>query len=40
VQRVPVGKAFGHAHVVARGPDGVLAAASDPRAGTGDSQAF
>lgn len=40
VQRAAVGKAFGHAHVVARRPDGVLAAGSDPRAGTGDAQAY
>lgn len=39
VQWAPAGKAFGHAHVVIRRADGVLAAASDPRAGTGDAQA-
>ena len=32
-------RGFGHAHVLRRRADGVLAGASDPRAGTGDAQA-
>jgi gamma-glutamyltranspeptidase/glutathione hydrolase len=40
VQRAAQGRAFGHAHVLVRRPDGTLAAASDPRAGTGDAQAY
>lgn len=40
VERAEPGRGFGHAHVLVRRPDGVLAAASDPRAGTGDAQAF
>ncbi len=40
VERAPVGRGFGHAHVLVRRTDGTLAAASDPRAGTGDAQAF
>ncbi len=31
-------RGFGHAHLIVRRPDGLLAAASDPRAGTGDAQ--
>ncbi len=33
-------RGFGHAHLIVRRPDGRLAAASDPRAGTGDAQCF
>lgn len=34
------GSGIGHAHLLVRRADGVLAAASDPRAGTGDAQAL
>lgn len=40
VERAAPGRGFGHAHVLERRADGVLAAASDPRAGTGDAQAW
>jgi gamma-glutamyltranspeptidase/glutathione hydrolase len=40
VERAAEGRGFGHAHVLVRRPDGTLAAASDPRAGTGDAQAY
>ncbi|MFN2523803.1 MAG: gamma-glutamyltransferase family protein [Mycobacteriales bacterium] len=40
VERAAAGRGFGHAHVLVRRPDGTLAAASDPRAGTGDAQAY
>jgi gamma-glutamyltranspeptidase/glutathione hydrolase len=38
VTRAAPGRGFGHAHLVRRTADGVLAGASDPRAGTGDAQ--
>jgi gamma-glutamyltranspeptidase/glutathione hydrolase len=40
VERASAGRGFGHAHVLVRRADGTLAAASDPRAGTGDAQAY
>jgi gamma-glutamyltranspeptidase/glutathione hydrolase len=38
VHRAAQGRGFGHAHLVRRTADGLLAGASDPRAGTGDAQ--
>jgi gamma-glutamyltranspeptidase/glutathione hydrolase len=38
VARADLGRGFGHAHLIRSSPDGVLAGASDPRAGTGDAQ--
>jgi gamma-glutamyltranspeptidase/glutathione hydrolase len=38
VHRAARGRGFGHAHLVRRTADGLLAGASDPRAGTGDAQ--
>ena len=40
VVRAQPGRAFGHAHLLVRRSDGVLLAASDPRAASGDAQAF
>jgi len=40
VERAAPGRGFGHAHIVVRRGDGMLAAASDPRAGTGDAQTY
>ena len=40
VERALHGRGFGHAHVLVRRADGSVAAASDPRAGTGDAQAY
>jgi gamma-glutamyltranspeptidase/glutathione hydrolase len=38
VTRAARGRGFGHAHLVRRDAEGLLAGASDPRAGTGDAQ--
>ncbi|MBK5306152.1 MAG: gamma-glutamyltransferase [Frankiaceae bacterium] len=40
VTRADRGRGFGHAHLARTTGDGMLAGASDPRAGTGDAQAF
>jgi gamma-glutamyltranspeptidase/glutathione hydrolase len=40
VARADRGRGFGHAHLIRTTADGVLAGASDPRAGTGDAQGF
>jgi gamma-glutamyltranspeptidase / glutathione hydrolase len=37
VQRAPRGGNFGHAHVIVRGPEGMLAGAADPRALSGSA---
>ncbi len=40
VTRAAPGAGFGHAHLLVRRSDGVMAAASDPRAATGDAQCY
>ena len=40
VSRADATRGFGHAHLAVRRPDGLVAGASDPRAGTGDAQAL